>query len=108
MKWMAVALLISGCATSHSIDRGDDERPRAEVCAGSARMRNAGYVLVAVGGVFAVGAIAAGAASNPSGCHDESCWLPQLTAGLTLGVFGGSLAITGAALAIAGRDRQQP
>jgi hypothetical protein len=106
MKWIAVALLVTGCATSHSIDRGDDERPRVEVArSGSPAMRRAGYVLVAVGGVFAVGAIAAGAASNPSGCHDESCWLPQLTAGATLGSLGGSLAITGGALAIAGRDR---
>lgn len=104
-RWM-VALLVTGCATSHSLDRGDDERPRVEVArAGSPKMRTAGYVLVAIGGVLAVGAIAAGAASNSSGCHDESCWLPQLTAGATLGALGGSLAITGGALAIAGRDR---
>jgi hypothetical protein len=107
-----LALALAGCATTHRPtprNSGDDERPRFESSAPRPRslaMRRAGYALVAVGSVLSVGAIIAGAAANPSGCHDETCWLGQMTAGVTLGALGGSLAITGGGLAVAGsRER---
>jgi hypothetical protein len=105
---LALVVLLAACATTHPSDaRGDDERPpiAAPAPKGSRPMRRAGYVLIAIGSVLAVGAIAAAAASNRPGCHDEECFVPQLAAGASLGAAGGSLVITGGALAIAGRER---
>lgn len=86
---------------------GDDERPRIVEPTPHRRspaLRRAGYALIGIGGVFAIGAIAAGAASNPPGCHDEDCWLPQMTAGLSFGSAGAALLIAGGAMAFVGRD----
>ena len=44
--------------------------------------------------VLVAGAVIAGATSASPGCHDEGCWLPQLTAGSSLGAVGSALLLT--------------
>jgi hypothetical protein len=65
-------------------------------------LRRYGYIVLGIGAVLAVGAGIAGATANQPGCHDEGCWFPQLTAGLTFGTLGAVLLATGGAMAIAG------
>jgi hypothetical protein len=98
---------LSACATTHpsagARDRGDDERPRLAAAAPRpSRLRKSGYVVLGLGGLFAVGAAIAGASGDRPGCHDEQCWLGPLVAGSTLGALGGSLLIGGGIMALAG------
>jgi hypothetical protein len=66
------------------------------------RTRRDGYIVLGIGGALALGAVIAAVTGDPPGCHDETCWMPRLTAGLTLGILGGALVVAGGAMAISG------
>lgn len=78
--------------------------PRAEGFGNSVLVKpqngrlRAGWAVLAIGAVLSSGAIVAGILPEQPGCHDEACWLPKLSAGVTLGTAGGISLIVGAVL----------